>query len=98
MTPESQIKKQIMAWLEAQPKCYVRVLQIGGIRGRANSAKGMADIIGLWKGQGLAIEVKTKSGRLSPEQVEFLESWKRSGGIAIVARSLEDVTKELEGM
>lgn len=97
MTPEQLIKRQIMDWLNAQPRCYVRVLQIGGIRGRSNSSKGMSDILGLWNGRGLAIEVKAKGGRMSKEQVEFLEAWNESGGIAIVAYSLEDVIQRLGG-
>lgn len=96
MTPEGLIKKQIMEWLSAQPNCYVRVIQIGGIRGRANSSKGVSDIIGTWKGYALAIEVKAKGGKLSSEQEEFMTAWnKRGQGIAIVAYSLEDVKKAL---
>lgn len=95
MTPEGTIKKLIMDWLSAQPGCYVRVLQIAGFRGRKNVSAGMADIIGVWKGWALAIEVKAKT-KASEGQKEFLELWKRSGGIAIVARSLDDVIAVLK--
>lgn len=37
-----------------------------------------------------AVEVKTETGRTTPEQVNFIEAVKRAGGIAVVARSLED--------
>jgi hypothetical protein len=37
------------------------------------------------------VEVKSETGRLSPEQVRFLEVVQRAGGIAIMARSPEDV-------
>lgn len=95
MTPEGLIKQQIMAWLKAQPGCYARVLQIGGIRGRANQSKGMSDIIGIWKKSFLAIEVKTDKGVLSKEQQEFLDCVNACGGIGFVARSLDEVISKL---
>jgi hypothetical protein len=98
MTPEGLIKKQIMDWLSKQPRSICRVwpIQIGRIPGRTNHSKGISDILGLWMGRGLAIEVKAKGGRLSPEQKEFLEGWRESGGIAILAYSLDDVIQALE--
>lgn len=84
-----------MEWLTEQPGCYARVLQIAGFRGRKNMSAGMADIIGVWKGTALAIEVKAKT-KTSEGQKEFLELWARSGGIAIVAHSLNDVISALK--
>ena len=65
-------------------------------------AKGSADLIG-WTtrtitpemvGQQVAvftsIEVKTPTGRLRPEQRQWLEAVQAAGGIAGVARSVED--------
>lgn len=95
VTPEGLLKRQIVEWLSAQPGCYIRQVQIGGIRGRANHGKGISDIIGIWRGRFLAVEVKTREGRLSPEQAEFLECIRRFGGIAIVARSVGDVENNL---
>lgn len=97
MTPEGLIKREIMDWLEANPSCYPRMIQVSGIKGRASPTKGVADIICMWKGRGIAIEVKTCKGVLSKEQTEFMLSWKSAGGIAIVARSLDDVKRELVG-
>jgi hypothetical protein len=97
MTPEGLIKKQIMDWLSAHPRkvCRVWPIQIGRIPGRTNHSKGIADILGLWHGRGLAIEVKAKGGKPSKEQKEFLQDWKESGGIAILAYSLDDVIDAL---
>jgi hypothetical protein len=66
--------------------------------------KGSADLIG-WRtvtvtpemvGQRIAvftsIEVKTPTGRLRPEQQQWLDAVKDAGGIAGVARSVEDAT------
>lgn len=96
MTPEGKIKKEIMEYLTKLPGCFVRNVQIGGIRGRANTGKGMSDIIGVFRGRFLAIEVKTERGILAPHQREFLNDIERHGGVAFVARSLDDVIKALE--
>ena len=59
------------------------------------SEKGVSDIIGIYKGKFLAIEVKTEKGRLSKHQEEFLDHVVWNGGIAIVARSVDDVFEGL---
>jgi hypothetical protein len=55
--------------------------------------KGVSDILGVQKGAGrfFAIEVKAPKGRLSLDQEAFLEAVRASGGLGIVARSIEDV-------
>jgi hypothetical protein len=42
-------------------------------------------------GRFLAIEVKSATGKPSPEQVAFLAAVVKAGGIAFLARSLDDV-------
>lgn len=53
---------------------------------------GSADIVGLVPpfGRWLAIEVKAPKGVVSPEQTRWLELVRRWGGVAGVARSVED--------
>ena len=61
---------------------------------RAGSAyPGVPDIIGVHKdtGQFIGIEVKAKGDRLSESQKRYLEDVRQRGGIALVARSLDDV-------
>jgi len=65
--------------------------------------KGMSDIIGIVSstdgvhqygpliGRFLAIEVKSAIGTPTPEQVAFLAAVVKAGGIAFLARSLDDV-------
>jgi hypothetical protein len=43
----------------------------------------------------LAVETKALAGRLSPEQKAFLERVQQLGGVAIVARSVDDLEREL---
>lgn len=53
--------------------------------------KGGSDILGIApNGAFLAVEVKTKTGRVSPEQQRFINAVRAAGGIAGVARSVED--------
>ena len=58
---------------------------------RANTARGMSDIMGVLKdGRTLAIEVKSRTGRMRPGQEEFLQTIRAAGGVAGVCRSVED--------
>ena len=59
--------------------------------------KGSSDIIGIHcpTGRFLAVEVKTKTGRASPEQIQFIEAVRSSGGIAGIARSPADALELL---
>lgn len=70
--------------------------KIGKFRKSANNyMKGVADIIGIYKGKPLAIEVKSSTGKLSPDQKIFLLKHHQEGGITIVARSIQDVEQAL---
>lgn len=57
--------------------------------------RGVSDILGMYKGKFFAIEVKAPKGRTSDEQATFLANIHKEGGIAFVARSIEDVKKSL---
>jgi predicted RecB family endonuclease len=59
-------------------------------------APGVSDILGVLKGgRFLAIEVKAAKGRVSPHQQLFLDSINGAGGLAFVARSVEEVKAQL---
>lgn len=96
---EKQIEHQIMGWLKYSG-VFVFKVENGGVfdqkRGafRFNHAlrlPGIADIIGLYEGVALAIEVKSAKGRLSPAQISFRDLWLENGGKYVLARSVEDV-------
>jgi hypothetical protein len=64
--------------------------------GGLGSAPGLPDITGVLKdGRGFWIEVKTDMGVLSDKQKRFIENIKSAGGIAFVARNIEDVITNL---
>jgi penicillin-binding protein-related factor A (putative recombinase) len=107
MTPEDEIKRTIMSWLWAKG-IFSHEVYNGGTFNQKRGCylaprslyrmKGVADIMGVLKGgRHLAIEVKTKTGRVSPEQKAYLEAVNENGGIGFVARSVDDVIRELGG-
>jgi hypothetical protein len=63
----------------------------GGFMG----AKGVPDILGCYHGKLLGIEVKAPNGKVSPDQQIFIENINRAGGLAFVARSVDDVIEGL---
>lgn len=62
------------------------------------AVKGVADIIACWKGRAIAIEVKSATGRVRPEQIQWLRDWEKNGGLAMVARSVGAVEAWLDHM
>ncbi len=58
---------------------------------------GCSDILGQLKdGRFLAVECKSKSGKVSADQQAFLNCVKNNNGVAVVARSIDDVKTALE--
>ena len=63
------------------------------------AAPGVSDLIG-WTAGGrfVAVEVKAPRGRATPEQLAFLELVQRSGGVAGIARSVDEAWKIIRGI
>jgi penicillin-binding protein-related factor A (putative recombinase) len=59
--------------------------------------RGISDILGIFQGKFLAIEVKTPQRRstLSDFQKQFIESINTNGGLAFMATSVKDVMERL---
>jgi hypothetical protein len=51
---------------------------------------GRADILGVCNGRAIAIEVKTATGRLRPDQERWRDAFTQRGGVWVLARSAED--------
>jgi hypothetical protein len=74
-------------------------LAVDGLRRiRYGLAVGSSDLIGIIMPEGrfIALEVKSATGRPTPEQERFLDLVRRSGGFAAVVRSVEDVRAAVE--
>jgi hypothetical protein len=81
-----------VAWCERQNTGSAR---IGG-RFVRFGWPGCADVLGqLHNGRFLAVECKTTTGKLRPEQAVFLARIRASGGVGFVARDWNDVHREL---
>ena len=58
---------------------------------RDGSAEHEIDLLVLWPEVGIAaIEVKAERGRVTPEQQRFIDVVREAGGVAGVARSVDD--------
>jgi hypothetical protein len=86
---EASITKSIRALLKSQGIWHFKLHQGLG------STPGIPDIIGIWKGKFLAIEVKTRLGKLSEQQIQKLDEINQAGGLAFVARNIDDVIEQL---
>lgn len=84
-----------MVWRQNNVAVYDK--QIGQYRA-FTGMRGLPDIIGFNKKTGvfIAVEVKAGDDQLSPDQINFLHALNKSGGLGIVARSLDDVIKIIE--
>jgi hypothetical protein len=104
---EAEILRAIVQLLKRHPKVAMSWRQNSGtfqernrdgsVRYiRANTQRGMSDIMGTLKdGRTLAIEVKSRTGRMRPGQEEFLQQIRDAGGVAGVCRSVDDVVRLL---
>ena len=101
---ESDIQRAILEWLLLK-KIFVWRNQTTGIfdpqrkvfrtLNGVGARKGVADILGIFNGRPLAIEVKTSKGKLTDDQISFLSQFNDAGGIAFVARSISDCETNL---
>ena len=58
---------------------------------------GMSDLIGIVQGgRWIAIEVKTGRGTLTPDQERWQALIRKMGGVAVVARSVDDAMRAIE--
>jgi hypothetical protein len=106
MTPESAIRNLICSYLRMKGVfCFVHdsvgIYDPVRKKFRANRnpyrVKGVSDILGVLRGgRMLAIEVKVPGKYPTPEQRAFINAVNVMGGLAFVARSLDDVISELE--
>jgi hypothetical protein len=67
-----------------------------GSKQRFGLCKGSSDLIGILDGRFVAIEIKSETGKLRPEQVLFLDLVRKFGGFACVVRSVEEFRAAIE--
>lgn len=85
--PEKKVETQIKNYLDSLGAYYLKV------HGSMYQPAGTPDILACVNGRFVAIEVKRPSGgRVSALQKSKLKQIEAAGGVAIVARSVEDVS------
>jgi hypothetical protein len=82
---EAEITRAIRYLLKSQGIWHFKLHQGLG------STPGIPDICGIWKGRALFIEIKTTKGKLSDKQEQKINEINRAGGLAFVARGIDDV-------
>jgi Holliday junction resolvase len=86
---ESDIQRTIKEYLQIKGWLVKKIQQ------SALSEKGIADLFALKAGRTIWVEVKTKIGKQSHEQVIFEQDVKSHGGEYLIARSVDDVINYL---
>lgn len=89
---EKTIENKIKKYLKENKIWYFKVW------GGGYQTAGIPDIIACYKGHFIAIEVKSEIGKTTTLQDFNLQLIKSSGGISIVARSVEDVKEVLDNI
>lgn len=100
MTEESRLKRAICDYLATMCQSCIFTLtpgiQASKKFGRSKyMVKGWPDLTGVYNGRPLFIEIKTPTGVVSPEQDAMINKLKAMGAIAFVARSVDDVVREI---
>lgn len=105
MLSETTIQNKIRLALGSRPDVRLFRNHVGVVkdeRGRVHSfglRKGSADLIGWVRINNIAvflsIEIKTATGRVRPEQQQWMDNINKSGGIAFVARNEEEANQKL---
>jgi len=106
---EADITRAVISWMDRHDIKWWRMPlgavmhQIGGkMVYKKNPLKGFPDIAGVLKrrdkGRFFAIELKTKTGKLSPEQIMWQMNLEESGAAVAVVRSIEDLETFFRGV
>ena len=105
LVPEKQIEAEILFQLNRLSGCFAWKNHSVGIfdptkkafrRLGGNSIRGVSDILGIYRGRMLCLEVKSATGKLRPEQKLFLDRMASLGAITGVVRSWSEALALLE--
>lgn len=96
MTEEGKIKREICEYLEARGIFFwLNVVPDKRNYQSRYKMNGVPDILGIYKERLLAIEVKRPGGKLSSDQVAFINRASKSGAVVITAFRVDDVIEML---
>jgi hypothetical protein len=99
----NQITRNVLRLANFQPGCVAyRVNNVGvwdqakGIHRKGNTEKGLPDVIMIFRGRFIAIEVKAGRDKLSDDQKKRQFEIERAGGIYFECRSTDDFINFLQ--
>lgn len=109
MNAETPIMQSIRLALGSRPDTRIFRNNVGKLQDPRTGAwvpfglcTGSSDLIGWTERNGLAvftaIEVKTATGRVRPEQTNFINAVRAAGGLAGIARSVEDAKRIIDAL
>jgi hypothetical protein len=90
-------KRPGLLW-SALPFGEKRTLETGKRLKAMGVKAGFPDMLFLWAGRAIGLELKTADGKQTDSQKEVEEAWNRAGGIYRVVRSYEEAMSFLEGV
>lgn len=101
---EHEIQKAILEFLQYRPDTFAWGNKTQGTydpksgvwRKNPSALLGVSDILGVYRRKFLAIEVKSRTGEATENQIRFLENINIAGGIAFIARSIDEVEQRLD--
>lgn len=90
MKNETKFKTKVLARLKEIPDLWYTKIQMVAIRG-------VPDILICYKGQFIAFELKTDTGKIDPLQGHILKNIAKAGGVAIVVtpHNVKEIFKEV---
>lgn len=100
MQPEKIIENSVLEYINKRPNWFAFKVQSTGIYDPIKKVyrksrnmwhiNGVSDILAIHKGHFVAIEIKTKTGRLTDNQRNFISKIEGHGGTACVVRTIEE--------
>lgn len=99
MTAEREIQAAVRLALGSDPGLVLFRNSVGfaaDTNQRFGLAVGSADLIGVCDGRFIALEIKSATGRLSPEQKRWAELVRSKGGFVAVVRSVDEALAAVE--
>ena len=101
---ERNIQNAALEYLNALPHCFAWRQNSGliGIETKGKTRyfragiKGVSDILGIYKGQFLAVEIKKKGAKPRQHQLDFIQRINDLGGIAFWVDSIDEIMLKIK--
>lgn len=87
MTPESKVKKEIVAYLDSLPECWHVAYHTMGY-----GKRGVPDRLVCFRGRFIALEIKAPGGKATPWQERCIDEINEAGGYAYIVTSAAAVS------